>query len=200
MAATVSKLTRLPSHWSGLERATRAKNAGFVCGQCQRQKERRKFHSSTPSWRRNNAQVINAKYSGQRSHGFNVNELEPEERAEYEALSPSNQQIYRDDHKQIQDILNSPEAVAEFRDLTGQAIARGERDAPVIQKTRQSAQLGFWNKGEAPGKRELLGGEDRYKGDDLTEMGHAELEQHREMREYARIAAWEMPLLSSTLA
>jgi small subunit ribosomal protein S35 len=34
--------------------------------------------------------------------------------------------------------------------------------------------------------------------DDITTLGHGELERHREMRHYARLIAWEMPLLSST--
>jgi hypothetical protein len=33
--------------------------------------------------------------------------------------------------------------------------------------------------------------------DDMTPLGHGELERHREMRHYARLVAWEMPLLSS---
>ncbi|KAK2625205.1 hypothetical protein QTJ16_005574 [Diplocarpon rosae] len=32
--------------------------------------------------------------------------------------------------------------------------------------------------------------------DDMNSLAHGELEQHREMRHYARLAAWEMPLLS----
>jgi len=35
-----------------------------------------------------------------------------------------------------------------------------------------------------------------YEGNDITSLAHGELEQHREIREYARIAAWEMPLLA----
>lgn len=50
---------------------------------------------------------------------------------------------------------------------------------------------GFWNY-EEPG----MGEDEVFQGDDLTSMGHGELEQHREIREYARYAAWEMPLLS----
>ena len=34
---------------------------------------------------------------------------------------------------------------------------------------------------------------------DMTTLAHGELEHHREMRHYARLAAWEMPLLSSML-
>ncbi|KAE8445319.1 hypothetical protein EG329_013557 [Mollisiaceae sp. DMI_Dod_QoI] len=32
--------------------------------------------------------------------------------------------------------------------------------------------------------------------DDINSLAHGELEQHREIRHYARLAAWEMPLLS----
>jgi small subunit ribosomal protein S35 len=35
--------------------------------------------------------------------------------------------------------------------------------------------------------------------EDLTSLAHGELEHHREKRHYARLAAWEMPLLSSML-
>lgn len=51
----------------------------------------------------------------------------------------------------------------------------------------------FWDQGED----EHLGEEDFF-GDDISSHGHGELEQHRELREYARLAAWELPLLSST--
>ena len=40
--------------------------------------------------------------------------------------------------------------------------------------------------------------DEQFEGDDITSLAHGELEQHRELREYARIAAWEMPLLRST--
>lgn len=39
--------------------------------------------------------------------------------------------------------------------------------------------------------------EDDSEHDDLTPLAHGELEQHREIRHYARLAAWEMPLLAS---
>ncbi|KAF2690033.1 hypothetical protein K458DRAFT_412878 [Lentithecium fluviatile CBS 122367] len=50
---------------------------------------------------------------------------------------------------------------------------------------------GFWAEGE-----ESMGPDEDYYGDDLTSLGHGELEQHRELREYARLIAWELPLLS----
>lgn len=33
--------------------------------------------------------------------------------------------------------------------------------------------------------------------DDINALAHGELEQHREIRHYARLAAWELPMLSS---
>jgi small subunit ribosomal protein S35 len=52
---------------------------------------------------------------------------------------------------------------------------------------------GFWAEGE-----DSMGPDEDYYGDDLTSLGHGELEQHRELREYARLIAWELPLLSRT--
>ncbi|KAL2171572.1 hypothetical protein VTG60DRAFT_2405 [Thermothelomyces hinnuleus] len=55
----------------------------------------------------------------------------------------------------------------------------------------------FWN-AEEPDTDLITDevGEDDFEEDDILAMGHAKLEEHREFREYARIAVWEMPLLS----
>lgn len=58
----------------------------------------------------------------------------------------------------------------------------------------------FWNEGETD--QDLITdeiGEDDFEEDDMMSMAHAKLEEHREYREYARIAVWEMPLLSRKL-
>lgn len=58
----------------------------------------------------------------------------------------------------------------------------------------------FLNMGETMdegGAPEEDGDEEFPDADGLTSIAHMELEQHREMRHYARLAAWEMPLLSS---
>jgi small subunit ribosomal protein S35 len=51
---------------------------------------------------------------------------------------------------------------------------------------------GFWAEGE-----ESMGPDEDYYGDDLTADGHKELQKHRELRKYARLIAWELPLLSN---
>ena len=46
----------------------------------------------------------------------------------------------------------------------------------------------------------VTGEDDEFEGDDVTSLARGDLEQHRELRDYARIAAWDygiMPLLSS---
>ncbi|PVI05091.1 hypothetical protein DM02DRAFT_555168 [Periconia macrospinosa] len=50
---------------------------------------------------------------------------------------------------------------------------------------------GFWAEGE-----KSLGQDEDYYGDDITSDGHGQLEHHRELREYARLIAWELPLLN----
>ena len=61
---------------------------------------------------------------------------------------------------------------------------------PVVDDGKP-VKLGFWAEGE-----ESMGPDEDYYGDDLTSLGHSELEKHRELREYARLIAWEMPLLN----
>ncbi|KAF2426473.1 hypothetical protein EJ08DRAFT_593660 [Tothia fuscella] len=51
---------------------------------------------------------------------------------------------------------------------------------------------GFFNYGE---ENEDVGEDEDFQGDDLPSAGHGEVDQHRELREYARLAAWELPML-----
>ncbi|OJD31759.1 mitochondrial ribosomal small subunit component protein [Diplodia corticola] len=59
------------------------------------------------------------------------------------------------------------------------------------ERPERPVREGFWMEGEAD-----MGEDEEWHGDDITSTGHAELEQQREIREYMRIAAWEMPLLA----
>jgi len=68
-----------------------------------------------------------------------------------------------------------------------------EDDVDIRETVLPAPKRGFWWEGE-PG----LGQDEDYYGDDLTGLGHGELQQHRELREYARLIAWELPLLHRT--
>ena len=65
---------------------------------------------------------------------------------------------------------------------------------PSRIEKEQRVPEGFFNMNEA---------EDKYSDEeeegDISSLAHGEMEKHREQREYARLAAWEMPMLSSTL-
>ncbi|KAL2264958.1 hypothetical protein VTJ83DRAFT_7468 [Remersonia thermophila] len=71
-----------------------------------------------------------------------------------------------------------------------------ELGAPM-RRPVQARQKSFWN--EEEDDPDLITdevGEDDFEEDDMMAVAHAKLEEHREFREYARVAVWEMPLLS----
>jgi small subunit ribosomal protein S35 len=89
--------------------------------------------------------------------------------------------------------------------VTADATRKGQRGIPfathanlekdedfmIEEDDRRKVAAGFWAEGE-----ESMGPDEDYYGDDLTSHGHGELKQHRMLREYNRLVAWEMPLLS----
>lgn len=66
-----------------------------------------------------------------------------------------------------------------------------DEDLEIPEDDRRLTQNGFWAEGE-----ESMGPDEDYYGDDITSHGHGELQSHRYMREYARLIAWELPLLN----
>jgi small subunit ribosomal protein S35 len=77
----------------------------------------------------------------------------------------------------------------ESRQRVSARVPRGP--APRRQKAKNS----FLNLGEEEPFEFDDDPEDDH--DDLSTLAHGELEHHREMRHYARLAAWDMPLLAS---
>ncbi len=73
--------------------------------------------------------------------------------------------------------------------------AVSQKPYELMQVRRKKLKETFMNMGEAePWEDEYTMEDD---DDDMNTLAHGELEQHREMRHYARLVAWEMPLLSS---
>lgn len=68
----------------------------------------------------------------------------------------------------------------------------------INEDKKEWIEEGFFNYGEDNPR--LVGEDEEFDGDDISTQGHEELEQHRELREYARLAAWELPLLHSMRA
>lgn len=112
--------------------------------------------------------------------------MSPEERAEF------------DEHNR--------EMVAEFNDPQKRAAAFAELEKSYAQMEKEEdirfdepklKSGGLWSLDEDDEMTQVEDGDDEVHDDEITSAGHAELELHREMREYARITAWDMPMLSS---
>ncbi|KAK8255600.1 putative 37S ribosomal protein S24, mitochondrial [Phyllosticta capitalensis] len=77
------------------------------------------------------------------------------------------------------------------RRTMAQETLKGIRLPESLANRKKREQKGFWNEGEPS-----AGEDDKWEGDDIPTFGHAELDQQREIRDYMRKAAWEMPLLA----
>jgi small subunit ribosomal protein S35 len=104
---------------------------------------------------------------------------------------------------------------AEYGKWLGEQVATFEQQ---MKETEESAKAAFARAGQAPtfdwerikvktkntflnmGETDPVDGfpdDEEDNEEDITSLAHGELEHHREMRHYARLAAWEMPMLSS---
>lgn len=169
------------------------------CKACQSAAALRQFHlSSLHHARKDSESEIPSKSTKhQRApFKFSIEGLAPEERSTYKSLSPEEQAKWRDEAKQMHDYYTSPEMDSMIQGLASQAASEVQREIPHFEFALPTVKPGYFNYGEE--EYFDTGEDEEFQGDDINSLGHGELEQHREMRQYARIAAWEMPLLSST--
>ena len=127
---------------------------------------------------------------------FSVNDLDSDQRAAYNMLTPEERIQWREEAKQMHDYMTSPEVESILQGEASNAAYETARESPHVEINIPRIKPGLMAMGEV--EEQESGEDEEFEGDDITALGHGELEQHREMREYARIAAWEMPLLSST--
>lgn len=112
--------------------------------------------------------------------------MSPEERAEFDA---ENRRLVAE----YNDIEKRREAFAELDSSANQI----DKEADIRFEDVRMKHYGFWGDEEDDEFAQVEDGDEEINDDEITSMAHAEMELHREMREYARIAAWDMPLLSS---
>jgi small subunit ribosomal protein S35 len=114
--------------------------------------------------------------------------MSPEERADFDA--------------------ENTRMVAEFNDPAKRsaAFALIEKELQQIDKAEdmrfediRPRQPGFWAEDDPDEMAQVEDGDEEVNDDEITSMAHTEMELHREMREYARITAWDMPMLSSKI-
>lgn len=129
---------------------------------------------------------------------FDINALDAEDREEYNLLSAEEKQGFEEEYIALHEHMTSPEVEAELNAEVAQAAYEVQQTMPPDNVRPPRIKPGLMSMGELD--EEGTGQDEEFKGDDISSTAHGELEQHREMREYARIAAWEMPLLSSMLS
>ncbi|KAI9806764.1 MAG: hypothetical protein M1825_006221 [Sarcosagium campestre] len=129
--------------------------------------------------------------------------LDPESRDQYESLSADEKLEFQKEWEQLEAQFDSPEDQSRLNAMFTGALRKLENkgyeepEAIINREEKDDDEI------EEPGylaieeddEREI-GADPEFAHDDLTTLGHAELDQAREMRHYARIIAWEMPLLS----
>lgn len=124
---------------------------------------------------------------------FDAQTLDPASRDEYLLLTPSERNEWLAEKSALDTAYSSE--TSKLLSLASQAANETEVSFPeeFVPPTRKS-DIGLMAMGEED--EENSGADDVYEGDDISSLAHADLELHREVREYMRVAAWEMPLLT----
>lgn len=126
---------------------------------------------------------------------FDYSSLDPDEKASYDALSGEEKLEYQSEVAALDAHMTSPEVESELNAAVSQLAYELLQEEPRKDTIPERIKPGLMAMGEVD--EQGTGEDGEFKGDDISSLAHGELEQHREMREMARIAAWEMPLLSS---
>lgn len=114
----------------------------------------------------------------------------------YNMMSPEDRVAFDADKAQRVADFNDPEKrAAAFAEIE-KRYAQVEKEEDMRFEDPNLRQPGFWGEDDDE-LGQVEEGDDEMADDEITSTAHAELELHREMREYARITAWDMPMLSS---
>ena len=134
---------------------------------------------------------------------FSADHLSREERESFEALPIAEKEDVRQAWLKAQPALDT--ALQPYNQPLRRATEKLSRDpeiraaTDVINDTKvPRTELGYWGDDEDDELGQAPDGEDGPEGD-MTSIAHDELALHREIREYARLAAWDMPFLSSMI-
>lgn len=123
--------------------------------------------------------------------------LSKSERSLYDMLAPEEREQFDAENRRLVEEYNNPaKRAAAFAELE-KSVNYVEKEVPMRFDDVREKRPGFWGDEENDEFALVEDADDDFHDDDITSMAHAELEVHREIREYARIAAWDMPLLSS---
>lgn len=131
------------------------------------------------------------------SNPITVADLDPEARADYEAM-PTDQRekwLATENHFAAMlenNELDNDEGLTRSVNMVSREISR---DYPMPQMKLDRKDEGFWAEDEDDEFGLSEDADDDYDENNITTVAESQLELHREVREYMRIAAWDMPLL-----
>ncbi|KAJ5477916.1 hypothetical protein N7530_003425 [Penicillium desertorum] len=128
---------------------------------------------------------------------YSVDLLTKEQRSMYDMMSPEERAAFDEENTRMVAEFNDPrKRAAAFEELE-QSILRIDKEEDLRFEEIRPRRPGFWAEDEPDELVNILeDGDEEINDDEITSMAHAEMELHREMREYARITAWDMPMLS----
>ncbi|KAJ5868654.1 hypothetical protein N7534_003207 [Penicillium rubens] len=128
---------------------------------------------------------------------YSVDLLTKEQRSMYDMMSPEERAAFDEENTRMVAEFNDPrKRAAAFEELE-QSILKIDKEEDLRFEEIRPRRPGFWAEDEPDELVNILeDGDEEINDDEITSMAHAEMELHREMREYARITAWDMPMLS----
>jgi len=123
--------------------------------------------------------------------------LTKEQRSMYDLMSPEERAAFDEENNRLVAEFNDPvKRAAVFNDLE-KRMQQIDKEEDLRFEDIRPRQPGFWAEDEPDELAQVEDGDEEINDDEMTSMAHAEMELHREMREYARLTAWDMPMLSS---
>ena len=129
-----------------------------------------------------------------------VADLSPSDRADYETLSKAEQPKYIALKNHSKAIMESPQTAEELDAMAERAGFEVDRsdpwDIPPDPKPRLS-DLGFWGEDEDDEFGQVEDADDEESNLNVSTIAENQAELQREIRDYTRMAIWDMPLLSS---
>ena len=130
-----------------------------------------------------------------------IDDLTPDERADYEALSQAERSDYLprlNHYKALSESEDDEMVEADSDKLEGRLHREHHIDLNIPKAVSERTGAGYWADDEVDELAQQPDDDDEWDPSMITSVAENELQLHREIRQYTRAAAWEMPLLTST--
>ncbi|OQE43055.1 hypothetical protein PENCOP_c003G06529 [Penicillium coprophilum] len=128
---------------------------------------------------------------------YSVELLTKEQRSMYDLMSPEERAAFDEENTRMVSEFNDPQKRAAAFEELERSIMQIDKEEDLRFEEIRPRRAGFWAEDEPDELVNILeDGDEEINDDEITSLAHAEMELHREMREYARLTAWDMPMLS----